>query len=56
MAGDQIAVILDTGLPLDDGEAQIAENAQQGTGEAVQQRKTVVDPEIAGEQVDDQAY
>ena len=54
MAGNQIAVILDTGLPLDDGEAQIAENAQQGTGEAVQQRKTVVDPEIAGQQVDDQ--
>ena len=37
-----------------DGEAQIAENAQQGTDKAVQQRNAVIDPEIAGEQVDDQ--
>lgn len=49
VAGNQVAVILDAGLPLDDGEAKIAENAQQGTDKAVQQRNAVVDPEIAGE-------
>ena len=43
MTGNQIAVILDTGLPLDNGKAQIAEGAHGRAQQAIQQGNQVID-------------
>ena len=55
MTGNQIAIVLDTGLSLDDGEQQIAEHTHSRTQEAIHNGNEIINIKVES-QIQNQAY